>query len=108
MTDTIETTKPTKRPRRMASEPKRARSSPPAPTANVVSAKPPTKASLVEGLLLRIEGAALDDLCQATSWLPHTCRAFLTGLRRKGREVERGKREDGTTIYRMAQVRAAG
>jgi hypothetical protein len=103
MTDTIESTKPTKRPRRMAREQKCEASGSPAITATFEAAKP-TKASLVEGLLLRIEGAALDDLCGATGWLPHTCRAFLTGLRKKGREVERSKREDGSTIYHLAPI----
>jgi len=71
------------------------------------AAKPQSKAALVEDLLQRSDGASLDDLCQATDWLPHTCRAFLTGLRKKGRAVERSKREDGVTIYRMAAEQAA-
>lgn len=91
----------TKRPRRIAREAKSdAPSAPPA-------AKPQSKAALVEELLQRSGGASLDDLCQATGWLPHTCRAFFTGLRKKGRTVERSKREDGVTIYRMTAVQAA-
>ncbi|WP_374528876.1 DUF3489 domain-containing protein [Novosphingobium sp.] len=91
----------TKRPRRMAREAKpEAASAPP-------DAKPQSKAALVEDLLQRSDGASLDDLCQATGWLAHTCRAFLTGLRKKGKVVERSKREDGVTIYRMAQLQAA-
>lgn len=91
----------TKRPRRMARETKPAAPSAP-PTA-----RPQSKAALVEELLLRDEAASLDELCLATGWLPHTCRAFLTGLRKKGRAVERSKREDGVTIYRMAAMQAA-
>jgi len=91
----------TKRPRRMARETK-----PDAPSAPP-AAKPQSKAALVEDLLLRDEGASLDALCQATGWLPHTCRAFLTGLRKKGRALERSKREDGVTIYRVAAMQAA-
>lgn len=68
--------------------------------------KPQTKASLVEGLLLHDVGASLADLGQATGWLPHTCRAFLTGLRKKGRHLERAKREDGVTIYKLAPIAA--
>ena len=91
----------TKRSRRMAREAKaEAASTPPA-------AKPQSKAALVEDLLLQVDGASLGDLCQATGWLAHTCRAFLTGLRKKGRAVERSKREDGVTIYRMAAMQAA-
>lgn len=91
----------TKPPRRMARETKTK-----APSA-APATKPRSKAALVEDLLLRDEGVSLDDLCQATGWLPHTCRAFLTGLRKKGRVVERSKREDGVTIYRMAALQAA-
>lgn len=90
----------TKRPRRIAREAK-----PEAPNVQPV-AKARSKAALVEDLLLRADGASLDELCQATGWLAHTCRAFLTGLRKKGRVVERGKREDGVTIYRMAALQA--
>ncbi|WP_292682923.1 DUF3489 domain-containing protein [Novosphingobium sp.] len=91
----------TRRPRRMAREPKpEAVSAPPA-------AKPQSKAALVEDLLQRSGGASLDNLCQATGWLPHTCRAFLTGLRKKGRALERSKREDGVNIYRMVQLQVA-
>jgi len=91
----------TKRPRRMAREAK------PEAASSQPVAKPRSKAALVEDLLLKVDGASLDDLCQATGWLAHTCRAFLTGLRKKGKAVERGKREDGVTIYRMAAMQAA-
>ena len=78
--------------------------SPPAPAAP----KQPTKASQVEALLTRSAGASLDELCHATGWLPHTCRAFLTGLRKKGRTIERSKHENGTTIYKLVSGAAAG
>ena len=52
----------------------------------------PTKASAVEALLTRKGGASLEAMCDATGWQAHTCRAFLTGLRKKGREVIRTKR----------------
>jgi hypothetical protein len=70
--------------------------------------KQPTKAAQVEALLTRSAGASLDELCHATGWLPHTCRAFLTGLRKKGRAIERSKREDGTTIYRLSSNSVTG
>lgn len=91
----------TKRPRRVAREPR------PEAASSPLTAKPQTKAALVEDLLLKVDGASLGDLCQATGWLPHTCRAFLAGLRKKGRAVERSKREDGVTIYRIAAMQAA-
>ncbi len=60
-----------------------------------------TKAAAVLALLQRSEGATLADLIAATGWLPHTTRAALTGLRHKGHQIERSKR-DGVTTYRIA------
>lgn len=57
--------------------------------------------------LAREEGASLDELTTATSWQPHSCRAFLTGLRKKGWAIERKKRADGTTIW-VGSALAAG
>jgi hypothetical protein len=61
-----------------------------------------TKASAVEALLTREGGASLAALCEATGWQPHTCRAFLTGLRKKGREVIRASDKYGKSIYLIA------
>jgi DNA-binding IclR family transcriptional regulator len=38
----------------------------------------------VIALLQRDQGATLADLIAATDWLPHTSRAALTGLRKRG------------------------
>lgn len=59
-----------------------------------------TKAALVVSLLERDGGATLAQLIAATDWLPHTVRAALTGLRKKGHTVERDRR-DGATGYRI-------
>lgn len=61
------------------------------------------KTELVLGLLRRPEGATLNELIDATGWLPHTTRAALTGLRKKGHIVERSTREDAT-CYRIAEA----
>jgi hypothetical protein len=61
-----------------------------------------TKTSIVEALLTREGGASLEALCGATGWQTHTCRAFLTGLRKKGREVMRSSDKDGKSIYLIA------
>lgn len=68
-------------------------------------AKLGTKASLVLELLGRTEGASLDELTSATGWLPHTTRAALTGLRKKGHALERQK-VDGVTRYVLAREMA--
>jgi Protein of unknown function (DUF3489) len=69
-----------------------------------VASKQPrqTKASVVEALLTREGGASLEALCEATGWQAHTCRAFLTGLRKKGKEVIRASDKDGKSIYLIA------
>ena len=62
-----------------------------------------TKAALVLTLLQRTDGATLPELIAATDWLPHTTRAALTGLRKRGHAIERGKRDDAT-CYRITAV----
>ena len=66
-----------------------------------------TKASQVEALLLRKAGATLDQMCEATGWQSHTCRAYLSGLRKKGRKVVRETDEGGKTVYRLGALKAA-
>ena len=63
--------------------------------------KKPTKAATVLALLTQAHGATLPELIAATGWLPHTTRAALTGLRKKGHDIVRSKR-DGATCYRIA------
>ena len=63
--------------------------------------KPQTKTAMVLGLLQRPNGATLYEMVAATGWLPHTTRAALTGLRKKGHAIAKTKRED-VTCYRIA------
>lgn len=46
-------------------------------------------------------GATLAALESATGWQPHSVRAALTGLRKKGYLIERGKNAKGVTVYRL-------
>lgn len=46
-----------------------------------------TKQAAVVELLAREQGATLREVAAATGWLPHTTRAALTGLRRRGYAV---------------------
>lgn len=50
-----------------------------------------TKAARVLALLKRPEGVTLDQLVEATGWLPHSARAALTRLRKKGHVVTSAK-----------------
>lgn len=60
-----------------------------------------TKQDQIVELLSREEGASIDALMAATHWLPHTVRAALSGLRKKGYDIERRKDADGVTVYRI-------
>ena len=70
------------------------------------SASRQTKAATVEAMLSSKEGATLEAMFSATGWQAHTCRAFLSGLRKKGREVVRYKDGQGGSIYRMTPLEA--
>ena len=56
--------------------------------------KAPTKSATVLACLQREQGATLAELVAATGWLPHTTRAVLTGLRKKGHAIERRQRDE--------------
>ena len=70
----------------------------PAPTSTKPASAQPTgtKSATVIALLSRADGATLDEMIDATGWLPHTTRAALTGLRKKGHAILRGKRGEVT------------
>ena len=61
-----------------------------------------TKADTILDLVQRPTGASIAELTKATGWQPHSVRAALTGLRKKGREVERSKDDQGVTRYSIA------
>src|SRR5215217_2052428 len=61
-----------------------------------------SKQAVLIQLLSRPEGASLDDLIAATGWLPHTTRAALSGLRRRGYAIERTPADAGRSLYRVA------
>ncbi len=62
----------------------------------------PTKIAVVLGLLTRREGATLEQMVEVTGWLPHTTRAALTGLRKKGYQLTSAK-ADGVRTYRVIE-----
>lgn len=61
----------------------------------------PSKALLVLEMLQQPEGATLEQMVAATGWLPHTTRAMLTGLRKKGHAVT-SEKLDGVRTYRVS------
>ena len=64
-----------------------------------------TKRALLIEMLSRAEGAAIGEMVEAMGWLPHTIRAALTGLRRRGFGIEHC-RTGGTTTYRILEAAA--
>jgi DNA-binding IclR family transcriptional regulator len=64
-----------------------------------------TKSATVLDLLRREQGSTLAELVDATAWQPHTARAMLTGLRKKGHAIERRKRGD-LTCYHLPSAEA--
>ena len=66
-----------------------------------------TKQALVIEMLSAKKGATLNALVEATGWLPHTTRAALTGLRKRGFAIERTREEGSDSIYRIVSAPAA-
>ena len=110
MTDQAMSKSASKRARKMAREPDTNASvapeaDDPAARTEAAQPKPPSKTSLILGMLQRREGASLEQMVEATGWLPHTTRAALTGLRTKGHTIERSK-VGGETRYNIVPVEA--
>ncbi len=61
-----------------------------------------SKQALVIDMLSQDTGATRDALVKATGWLPHTTRAALTGLRKRGFVIERERDDARGTFYRIA------
>ena len=72
-------------------------------TIAMVSSKPTTKIGIVIELMQCEGGATLDEMMAATNWLPHSTRAVLSGLRKKGYDLAKTKRGD-TTSFSIAKA----
>lgn len=81
-----------------ANKTKQISASDPEPTVTAGASKAPSKHRLAE-LVVRDEGATLDQMVAVTGWLPHTTRAALTGLKKKGYVISSDK-VDGVRTYR--------
>jgi hypothetical protein len=73
-------------------------------TEAITAEKKPFKQDCLAALLVRDEGATLDQMIAATGWLPHTTRAAMTGLRKKGYVIDSDK-VDGIRTYRAVAPR---
>ena len=60
-----------------------------------------SKRAQIIALMQGVTGATLDDMVEATGWLPHTTRAALTGLRHKGYAIAKSRNAEAKTVYRI-------
>ncbi|WP_339706482.1 DUF3489 domain-containing protein [uncultured Sphingosinicella sp.] len=63
-----------------------------------------TKSATVRKMLRRSNGATLAEITTVTTWQPHSARAFLSGIRKKGEPLQRDARRDGTTCYKLIEA----
>lgn len=73
-------------------------------TSNTVTV--PTKHKQIIDLLSRTGGASLEDMSNLAKWLPHSTRAFMTGLKKKGYIIQSDK-ADCVRRYRITSSPAA-
>jgi hypothetical protein len=66
-----------------------------------------SKLASVMALLRRSEGATIDVLTKATGWLPHTTRAAITGVRKRGYSVILDRSAKGASVYRLSNPQAS-
>ncbi len=92
------TTKPTRRNRRGPAADSDAANEQPSSRSRPASE---SKIAIVTRLLQREHGANLNELVAATGWQPHTTRAVLTGLRKKGHAISKDK-VGGVTRYAIS------
>ncbi|WP_439495820.1 DUF3489 domain-containing protein [Bosea sp. (in: a-proteobacteria)] len=73
-----------------------------APRSQTSRPKASSKLGIVLGLLEDPAGASLRKLVEVTGWLPHTTRAALTGLRKRGFPVVLdAESKGGSSVYRV-------
>ena len=77
-------------------KPRSAKRQPPGPSVAPVKTG---KRYQLAALLLRDEGATIEQMVVALAWLPHTARAALTGLKKLGYVIDSDK-IDGLRTYR--------
>lgn len=67
---------------------------------------PPTMHQQVIDLLSCSGGASLEEMSSLANWQPHSTRAFMTGLKKKGHVIENEK-VDGVRRYRITSSSTA-
>ena len=67
--------------------------------AELATSRRMNKSVLVLEMLAREEGASIAQLGTATGWQPHTVRAVLSGLRKRGQTIFSIRMDGGPRIY---------
>jgi hypothetical protein len=62
--------------------------------------KKQSKSASVTKMLSRGSGATVGEIMKSTGWKEHSCRAFLTGVRKTSKLLKE-QRPDGKTSYRI-------
>ena len=60
-----------------------------------------SKIDIVIKLVSRKNGASLEKIQETTGWQPHSVRAALSRLRKKGHHIKHGADGKGKAIYRF-------
>jgi len=63
-----------------------------------------TKIQTVEKFVSRKSGASIEQLLDATGWKPHSVRAAISGLRKKGLTILLSQTAKGKKVYKATQA----
>lgn len=77
---------------------------PPIVEPRVIRTRETSKQATVIGMLKRVEGATIDQICDATGWQPHTVRGAMAGALKKklGLDIQSSKESGGERIYKIS------
>ena len=82
------------------SQPEKASAKVTGPPADSDARRAPTKTDQLLTMLHAADGVSIEELSDRFGWMQHTTRAALTGVRKKGHAVIRGK-QGSVTVYRI-------
>ena len=73
-----------------------------APTMALTQPRAGSKLALEIAMVSNDGGASLKGLAEKAEWLPHTTRAILTGLRKRGFLIKRVRDDKLGAVYRLS------
>jgi len=63
-----------------------------------------TRAAQLVAMLRRKQGATIGYIVKATAWKPHTARAALTGIRKRGFVIVSKRQEGKERVYHIVET----